>query len=84
MKLRHTDGIISNEGFDPRNRGVTFSDNPKHPLWKVKVEFPAMKPMLETIKAPTYVSALAYARRRYPDAKAVTYLGKAEPLLHHN
>jgi len=80
MKLKHTDGIISNEGFDPRNRGITFSDNPRDPLWKIKVEFPQMKPMTETIRAPTYGSALAYARRRYPDAKAVTYLGKAEPL----
>jgi len=79
MKSKHTNPIISNEGYNPRNRGVTFSDNPKHPLWKVKVEFPTMKPMTETIRAPTYVSALAYARRRYPEAKAWTYLGKASP-----
>lgn len=35
--------------------------------------------MKELIRAPSHQSALAYARRKYPEAKTVEYLGKAVP-----
>ena len=78
MRSTRTD-IISNEGYSPRNRGITFSDNPKHPLWKIIVRFDRTPAMKELIRAPSHQSALAYARRKYPEAKTVEYLGKAVP-----
>ena len=35
--------------------------------------------MKELIRAPSHQAAMAYARRKYPEAKAVEYLGKAVP-----
>lgn len=84
MKYKHTDGIISNEGYDPRNRGVTFSDDPKHPLWNIIVRFDRTPPMKEVIRAPTHQTALAYARRKYPEAMNVEYVGKAVPIPGQN
>ena len=78
MKSRPTE-IISNEGYNPINRGITFSDNPKHPLWKIIVRFDRTPPMKELIRAPSHQSAVAYARRKYPEATTVEYLGKAVP-----
>ena len=68
---------ISQNGYSPANRGQTFSDNPRHPLWKVHVHFNAAPPMKELIKAPTHNAAMAYARRRYPEAKQIQYMGRA-------
>jgi|GEM_PF-3165236 len=78
MKSTRTE-IISNEGYNPINRGITFSDNPKHPLWKIIVRFDKTPPMKEVIRAPSHQTALAFARRKYPEAKAVDYVGKAVP-----
>ena len=69
--------IISNEGYSPQNRGFTFSDNPTHPLWKIIVRFERTPPMKEVIRAPSHQTALAFARRKYPEAIAVDYVGKA-------
>lgn len=66
---RTSSNIISSEGYNPINRGRTFSDDPKHPLWKIKVLFPTAKPMIEVIKAPTKQAALQYAMTKYPEAK---------------
>ena len=61
--------IVSAEGFNPINRGRTFSDDPKHPLWKIQVKFPTTKPMLELIKAPTKAMAIQYAKAKYPESE---------------
>ena len=61
--------IVSAEGFHPINRGRTFSDDPKHPLWKIQVKFPTTKPMLELIKAPTKATAIQYAKAKYPESE---------------
>ena len=61
--------IVSAEGFSPMNRGRTFSDDPKHPLWKIQVKFPTTKPMLELIKAPTKAMAIQYAKAKYPESE---------------
>jgi len=61
--------IISAEGFNPANRGRTFSDDPKHPLWKIQVKFPTTKPMIELIKAPTKQAAIQYAKTKYPESE---------------
>lgn len=61
--------IVSAEGFNPANRGRTFSDDPKHPLWKIQVKFPTTKPMLELIKAPTKAMAIQYAKTKYPESE---------------
>jgi hypothetical protein len=61
--------IVSAEGFNPSNRGRTFSDDPKHPLWKIQVKFPTTKPMVELIKAPTKTAAIQYAKTKYPESE---------------
>lgn len=83
MNSRRTE-IISNEGYNPINRGITFSDNPKHPLWKIIVRFDRTPPMKELIRAPSHQSALAYARRKYPEAANVECHGKAVPIPGQN
>lgn len=60
---------------NPADLYRTYSDNPKHPLWKVKVSFPSARPMTETIKAPTGKAAVQYAKNRYEEA-TVLLLGK--------
>jgi hypothetical protein len=75
MRFSKTE-IISWEGYKPANRGQTYSDNPRHPLWKIHVHFKGMAPMKELIKAPTHNAAMAYARRRYPEALSIQYMGR--------
>ncbi len=58
--------------------GVTYSDNPKDPLWKIKVEFKAAPPLTELIKAPSKAAARSYALAKYMEPTAVTVIGRAD------
>lgn len=66
---------MTQEGRNPADLYRLYSDNPKHPLWKVKVLFPSAMPMTETIRAPTGKAAVTYAKNRY-EAASVLLLGK--------
>jgi hypothetical protein len=76
MKSRRIDEIHGN-GHNPANRGRTYSDNPRDPLWKISVKFPTAKPMMETIKAPTKKAAVLYAKTKYGEEASIEFLGKA-------
>lgn len=62
----------------PSKPGYTFSNDPKHPLWKIKVTFLLHPPMTELIKAPTATAAKRYAETKYLDHKAVEVIGRAD------
>jgi hypothetical protein len=66
MKLRIDNP--SDGAPNPANRGVTYSDDPKHPLWHISVKFPDARPMKELIKAPSKQAAKSYAQLKYPTA----------------
>jgi len=66
MKLRIDNP--SDGAPNPANRGITYSDDPKHPLWHISVKFPDARPMKELIKAPTKQAAMVYAKAKYPTA----------------
>jgi hypothetical protein len=76
MRSRRIDEIHG-KGYNPANRGRTYSDNPRHPLWKISVKFPTAKPMTETIKAPTKKAAVLYAKTKYGEEASIEFLGKA-------
>lgn len=63
-------------------RGYTFSDDPNHPLWLVKIKFIMHPPMTETIKAPTKTAARQYAQRRYQDATEIEVIGRSTTTVH--
>lgn len=65
----------------PSGRGYTFSDNPKHPLWKIKVTFSTLPPMTELIKAPSKTAAKQFAQTKYLDHTEVTVVGRADRVL---
>ena len=58
--------------------GVTFSDNPKDPLWKIHVKFRAAPPLTELIKAPNRTAARKFALAKYMEPTAVTVIGRAD------
>jgi hypothetical protein len=76
MKSRRIDEIHG-KGFNPANRGRTFSDDPKHPLWRITVTFPMSRPLRELIKAPTARDAKEYAKTKYMDATLIEVIGRA-------
>ena len=61
--------------------GVTYSDNPKDPLWKIRVKFKAAPPLTELIKAPDMTAAKSYALAKYMEPTAVTVVGRADQVL---
>ena len=63
----------SEGGPNPANRGITYSDDPKHPLWHISVKFPDAPPMKELIKAPTKQAAMVFAQAKYLNA-AITLI----------
>lgn len=62
----------------PSKPGYTFSNDPKHPLWKIKVTFLLHPPMTELIKAPSSTAAKRYAETKYLDHKEVEVIGRAD------
>ncbi len=62
----------------PSKPGYTFSRDPKHPLWKIKVTFLLHPPMTELIKAPSATAAKRYAETKYLDHKQVEVIGRAD------
>lgn len=70
--------------FNPEHKstrsqpGVTYSDNPRDPLWKIHVQFQAARPMTELIKAPNKTAAKRFAEAKYTDPVKVTVIGRAD------
>jgi hypothetical protein len=59
--------------------GETFSSNPAHPFWRVKVRFSTgLKPSTERIRAATAAQALDFVCARYPfaDRRRCEVLGR--------
>lgn len=81
MRSRRIDEIHG-KGYNPANRGRTYSDNPRDPLWKISVKFTTAKPMMETIKAPTKRAAILYATTKYGGEATIEFLGKAVTGVH--
>jgi hypothetical protein len=62
--------------------GETFSSNPAHPFWRVRVRFTTgIKPSLERIRAATAAQALDFVCARYPFASrsGSEVLGRWDP-----
>jgi hypothetical protein len=62
--------------------GETFSSNPTHPFWRVRVRFTTgIKPSLERIRAATAAQALDFVCARYPFASrsGSEVLGRWDP-----
>lgn len=70
MGSRSTPAILLREAIRPESvEGETFSSNPLHPYWRVRVRFTTgLKPSMERIRAATAAQALEFVLARYPFA----------------
>jgi hypothetical protein len=70
MGSRSTPAILLREATRPEPvEGETFSSNPAHPYWRVRVRFTTgLKPSMERIRAATAAQALEFVLARYPFA----------------
>jgi hypothetical protein len=69
MGNRSIPAILREDSRRESVEGETFSSNPAHPYWRVRVRFTTgLKPSMERIRAATASQALEFVLARYPFA----------------